>query len=75
MRKVMYEVKTTKGNVTVSTLARANEIVAEKGGTFKTVLKQIAENPLQISEKKMKFLKSGAKLPTVSYSTVYGGRG
>ena len=61
MRKVSYMVDTPKGSVEAKTLARAREIIAEKGGTCRTVLTQIAENPPKISEKKREFLKSGAK--------------
>lgn len=61
MRKISYMVDTPKGSVEVKTLTRAKEIIAEKGGTCRTVLTQIAKNPPQISEKKREWLKSGAK--------------
>ena len=61
MRKVTYKVNTPKGSVEVKTFARANEIIEEKGGTSKVVLTPVAENPSKISEKKLEWLKSGAK--------------
>lgn len=61
MRKITYKVTTPKGTVEVRSLARANEIVAEKGGTCKAILRPIAENPPKISAKKLEWLKSGAK--------------
>ena len=75
MRKVGYVVNTKNGEmVEVKTLAEAREVVAKKGVTCKVNLMQISEIPSQISEKKREFLKSGAKPPKVSYSTLNGGR-
>ena len=62
MTNVTYEVTTPKGNVEVKTLTRAEEIVAEKGGTFKTKYTKVAENPPVISEARRAFLKSGKPL-------------
>jgi hypothetical protein len=61
MRKITYKVTTPKGTVEVRSLARANEIVAEKGGTFTPVLREITSEAPVISELKMAFLKSKAK--------------
>ena len=61
MTNVTYEVTTPKGKVEVKTLARAEEIVTEKGGTFKTKYSEVPTPAPQISERKMAFLKSGAK--------------
>ena len=69
MRKVSYMVDTPKGSVEVKTFTRANEIITEKGGTCRTVLTQVAENPPKISEKKREWLKSGAK-PLHTYKGV-----
>ena len=64
MTNVTYEVTTPKGSVEVKTLARAEEIVAEKGGTFKTKYSEVEKKPSVISEARRAFLKSG-KPPVV----------
>lgn len=61
MRKVIYVVDTPMGSVEAKTLARANEIIAEKGGTCRVTLSQITENSPAISETKIEWLKSGKK--------------
>ena len=62
MRKVGYVVNTNKGNmVEVKTLAEARKIIATEGGSCRVNLSQIAENPPQISAKKLEWLKSGKK--------------
>ena len=61
MRKITYKVTTPKGTVEVRTLARAKEIVAEKGGFFQTVVTDILTEAPKISETKLEFLKSKAK--------------
>lgn len=62
MRKVNYEVKTPQlENFETSSFALAQDIKNEKGGKITLTLTPIAENPPKISEKKLEWLKSGAK--------------
>ena len=62
MRKVGYVVNTSNGKmVEVNTLSQAREVVAKEGGSCRVNLTHIAENPPQISEKKLEWLKSGKK--------------
>lgn len=61
MTNVTYEVTTPKGSTEVKTLARAEEIVEEKGGTFKAKYSEVPTPASQISATKLEWLKSGEK--------------
>ena len=61
MTNVTYEVTTPKGSVEVKTLARAEEIVEEKGGTFKAKYSEVPTPAPQISATKLEWLKSSKK--------------
>lgn len=43
MTKVSYEVTTPVGGTVVKTLQRAMEIIAEKGGSYKTKYEKVVE--------------------------------
>lgn len=43
MTKVSYEVTTPVGSTVVKTLQRAMEIIAEKGGSYKTRYEKVVE--------------------------------
>ena len=45
MTKVSYEVVTPVGSTEVKSLQRAIEIVAEKGGSYKTKYEKVVEKP------------------------------
>lgn len=61
MTNVTYEVTTPKGSTEVKTLVRAEEIVEEKGGTFKAKYSEAPIPTQQISVTKLEWLKSGKK--------------
>lgn len=65
MTEVIYKVTTPKGNTETKSLARAQEIVAEKGGRYETTYREVPKSAPVLSEARKSFLKSG-KPPVVS---------
>ena len=56
MTSVSYEVVTPVGSTVVKSLQRAIEIVAEKGGSYKTKYEKVVEKP-HITPARQKWLK------------------
>lgn len=61
MTEVIYKVTTPKGNTETKSLARAQEIVAEKGGRYEAAYREVQKPAPVLSEVRAEFLKSGAK--------------
>ena len=61
MTEVIYKVTTPKGNTETKSLARAQEIVAEKGGRYETTYREVPKTTPVLSEARKEFLQSGKK--------------
>lgn len=68
MTEVIYKVITPKGNTETKSLARAQEIVAEKGGRYETTYREIPKPAPVLSEAREAYLKSGKPLPKPTFS-------
>jgi hypothetical protein len=62
MRKLVYTVTTPQSvKYETTSLAQAEQIKAEQGGSIKARLEEIKDSAPQISPTKLEWLKSGAK--------------